>query len=109
MQLGRTLTSSILGPQRSFPVALTICILSGVLSAMFNFGYAFGGKITQAAIALGSTPDNAVNAIWLVMLPAGGKKGVKTDKDGYTPTFEGAGAVFLIQIEETSCQLILKP
>jgi L-rhamnose-H+ transport protein len=71
-QLGRTLTSSILGPQRSFPIALTICILSGVLSAMFNFGYAFGDKITQAAIALGSTPDNAVNAIWLVMLPAGG-------------------------------------
>ncbi|QJW96011.1 DUF4198 domain-containing protein [Frigoriglobus tundricola] len=26
-----------------------------------------------------------------VLLPAGGKKGVKTDKDGYTPTFEGAG------------------
>jgi len=26
-----------------------------------------------------------------VMLPAGGKKGVKSDKDGYTPTFEGAG------------------
>jgi L-rhamnose-H+ transport protein len=71
-QLGRTETSSILGPGRSFAVALTICILSGVLSAMFNFGYAFGERITKSAIALGSTPDNAVNAVWLVMLPAGG-------------------------------------
>jgi hypothetical protein len=26
-----------------------------------------------------------------VMLPGGSKKAVKTDKDGYTSTFEGAG------------------
>lgn len=71
-QLGRKLTNSILGPPRSFAVALTICILSGVLSAMFNFGYAFGANITEAAMALGATRDNAVNAVWLVMLPAGG-------------------------------------
>jgi L-rhamnose-H+ transport protein len=71
-QLGRTLTASIIGPQRSFAVALIICILSGVLSAMFNFGYAFGTKITAAAVRLGSTPDDALNAVWLIMLPAGG-------------------------------------
>lgn len=71
-QLGRTGTQSILGPRRTFTVAILICIASGVLSAMFNFGYAFGAPITNAAIALGATPDNATNALWLVMLPAGG-------------------------------------
>ena len=71
-QLGRTETQSILGPRRTFTAALLICIASGVLSAMFNFGYAFGTPITNAAVALGATPDNATNALWLVMLPAGG-------------------------------------
>ena len=71
-QLGRTETASILGPRRTFTTALLICIASGVLSAMFNFGYAFGSPITDAAISLGATADNATNAVWLVMLPAGG-------------------------------------
>jgi len=63
---------SIIGPKRSFSVGLTICILAGVLSAMFNFGYAFGSKIMATAVALGATRDNAVNAMWLVEIPAGG-------------------------------------
>jgi L-rhamnose-H+ transport protein len=71
-QLGRTETQSILGPRRTFATALLICIASGVLSAMFNFGYAFGTPVTKAAIALGATADDATNAVWLVMLPAGG-------------------------------------
>src|SRR6202043_3201578 len=65
-------TQSILGPKRTFAAAMLICVASGILSAMFNFGYAFGTPITKAAIALGATPDDATNAIWLVMLPAGG-------------------------------------
>src|SRR6266567_4294290 len=69
-QLGRTQTASILGPRRTFTTALLICIASGVLSAMFNFGYAFGSPITDAAVSLGATADNATNAVWLVMLPA---------------------------------------
>jgi len=71
-QLGRKETQSILGPRRTFATALAICIGSGVLSAMFNFGYAFGTPLTNTAISLGATPDNATNAIWAVMLPAGG-------------------------------------
>jgi L-rhamnose-H+ transport protein len=71
-QLGRTETESMLGPRRTFATALTICIASGVLSAMFNFGYAFGTPLTQTAIQFGATADNATNAVWLVMLPAGG-------------------------------------
>jgi uncharacterized GH25 family protein len=36
-----------------------------------------------------------------VMVPAGGKKAVKTDKDGYTPAFDGAGryGVFAKRVE----------
>lgn len=71
-QLGRTETQSILGPRRTFGIALLICVGSGILSAMFNFGYAFGSPITNAAIAMGAAPDDATNAVWLLMLPAGG-------------------------------------
>ena len=71
-QLGHAQTASILGPSRKFSAALAICVLSGVLSAMFNFGFAFGTPITEAAAAHGATVDNATNALWLVILPAGG-------------------------------------
>lgn len=71
-KLGRGGTQSILGPSRRFATALGICILSGVFSAMFNFGYAFGRPIIDPAVVLGATPDNAVNAVWLVVLPSGG-------------------------------------
>jgi len=64
--------SVYLAARRSFPAGLAICIAGGVFSAMFNFGYAFGSPITDAASALGSTPANAVNAIWLIELAAGG-------------------------------------
>jgi len=71
-QLGRKETQSILGPRRTFAAAMTICVASGVLSAMFNFGYAFGTPLTNTAVSLGATADNATNVMWVVMLPAGG-------------------------------------
>jgi L-rhamnose-H+ transport protein len=39
---------------------------------MLNFGYAFGSDVMKAAESLGATKDNAVNATWLVLIPAGG-------------------------------------
>jgi L-rhamnose-H+ transport protein len=69
---GNKSTAGMIGPKRSFAVALTICILSGILSAALNFGYAFGADIIKAAEPLGATRENAVNAIWLVVIPAGG-------------------------------------
>jgi L-rhamnose-H+ transport protein len=69
---GKQPVEGTLGPRRSFPVALAICVLAGVLSAMFNFGYAFGSKIIETAVAFGATKDNAPNALWMVMIPAGG-------------------------------------
>ncbi|MBZ5514502.1 MAG: hypothetical protein LAN62_06610 [Acidobacteriia bacterium] len=69
---GNKSTAGMIGPKRSFAVALTICILSGILSPALNFGYAFGADIIKAAQSLGATRENAVNAIWLVVIPAGG-------------------------------------
>jgi L-rhamnose-H+ transport protein len=70
--LGSAANVAALGPRRSFPAALTICIIAGALSAMFNFGYAFGEPIARSAMAFGASHDDALNAVWLVMLPAGG-------------------------------------
>jgi len=64
--------TGMIGPKRSFSLALTFCILSGVLSAALNFGYAFCPAIMTAAAKLGATKDNALNAMWLVLIPAGG-------------------------------------
>jgi L-rhamnose-H+ transport protein len=61
-----------LNPKISFSAGLTICILSGVLSGMLNFSYAFGKPIAETAQQLGATPANGLNALWLVALPAGG-------------------------------------
>jgi L-rhamnose-H+ transport protein len=70
--MGNKTTAGMIGPKRSFAVALSICILSGILSPALNFGYAFGGDITKAAESLGATRESAVNAMWLVLIPAGG-------------------------------------
>ncbi len=51
--------------------ALTICVAAGVLSAMFNFGYAFSGPVRQAAQRAGATPAAALNTVWLLILVCG--------------------------------------
>jgi len=70
--LGSKAAAGTIGPKRSFAVALTICILAGVLSAALNFGYAFASDIMKTAESLGATKDGAVNAMWLVLIPSGG-------------------------------------
>jgi len=70
--LGSKAATGIIGPKRSFAVALTICILAGVLSPALNFGYAFSSDLMKAAESLGATKDGAINSLWLVLIPAGG-------------------------------------
>jgi L-rhamnose-H+ transport protein len=70
--LGGQSQPGMLGPKRSFAAGLVICILSGVLSPGLNFGYAFGSRITEAAQRYGASVNNATNAIWLLLIPAGG-------------------------------------
>jgi L-rhamnose-H+ transport protein len=71
-QMGQTEVPGTLNRKLAFPVALTICILAGIFSAMLNFGFAFGEPIVDAARQLGYTKDEGVNALWLVAIPAGG-------------------------------------
>ncbi|MCS6866030.1 MAG: DUF4198 domain-containing protein [Gemmataceae bacterium] len=56
------------------------------------------GKVRFRVLALGQPVPEAETT---VLLPTGEKKAVKTDKDGYTPPFEGAGryAVYTKLIE----------
>ncbi|HEV2351570.1 MAG TPA: L-rhamnose/proton symporter RhaT [Terriglobia bacterium] len=58
-------------PRKPLTKALAICVMSGILSAMFNFGYAFSGPVTQAAGRAGATPDAALNVVWMVILGCG--------------------------------------
>ena len=46
---------------------LIICILSGLGSPMVNFGLAFGSGLRGSAMASGTLPSHAVNAIWPVL------------------------------------------
>jgi len=55
----------------SYAVGLIICIASGVLSPMLNFGFEFGGPIKDAAVALGARPDLAGNALWAPAMAGG--------------------------------------
>lgn len=57
--------------QGSFAAGLAICIFSGIFSAMMNFAFAFSQPISQAAVKLGATASNALNAVWLITLIGG--------------------------------------
>ncbi len=54
-----------------FGTGLLICIASGVLSPMLNFGFVFGKPIQDAAVALGARPDLAANALWAPAMAGG--------------------------------------
>jgi L-rhamnose-H+ transport protein len=50
---------------------LTFCLLSGLGSALVNFGLAFGGPLIAAARQAGAAPLWAPNAVWLPLMCAG--------------------------------------
>ncbi len=50
-----------------FAVGLVFCVLSGVLSAMLNFGLVFGDPIAQAASPPEAQNPFAANAIWALV------------------------------------------
>ena len=51
---------------------LAFCAISGVGSALVNFGLAFGGPLIAAAQSAGAAPMWAPNAVWLPLMCAGG-------------------------------------
>ena len=54
-----------------FKKGLLICLLSGVLSACFNIGFALTAEISKTAERLGASPTDATFAIWALILGAG--------------------------------------
>ena len=50
-----------------FTVGLTFCVVSGVLSAMLNFGFIFGEPLADAATRLGASEMAKNNAIWALV------------------------------------------
>jgi L-rhamnose-H+ transport protein len=61
------------GPAASGAPAMgyILAIVSGVLSAVFNIGYAMAQPVAEAGIGLGYSHFTATNFIWLLMLSAG--------------------------------------
>ncbi|MCL4812670.1 MAG: hypothetical protein KJ061_09305 [Vicinamibacteraceae bacterium] len=53
-----------------FAVGLTYCVLAGVLSAFVNFGLIYGASISSQAVARGTTPGDAPNAVWALVFSA---------------------------------------
>jgi len=56
---------------RGFITGLVICIFSGILSAMLNFGFVFGNELQQLTLALGVSRAVSANLIWSLALSAG--------------------------------------
>ena len=50
---------------------IVICVLSGLLSILFNLGLIVGKPLAQMAVLSGTAPQNAANATWLVLLGGG--------------------------------------
>lgn len=46
-------------------------VMAGVMSAIFNIGYALALPISEAGIRMGYSPFTSTNCIWLLMLAAG--------------------------------------
>jgi L-rhamnose-H+ transport protein len=55
----------------NFRKGLAICLLSGVLSACFNIGFAVTADISHAAERLGAAPSNASFPVWTMIMSAG--------------------------------------
>ena len=49
---------------------IIVCVLSGILSPMLNFAFAFGGHVTAVAEQFGASPLWAPNAVWAIAFTA---------------------------------------
>jgi L-rhamnose-H+ transport protein len=59
------------GTDASYLAALTIAVVSGVLSSMLNLSLAFGGPIAQASLRSGADAATLSFAVWPVALAGG--------------------------------------
>ena len=56
---------------RSYPVAIFLAVLCGLMAPMLNYSFAFGQDIAKAAVAFGNQPVRAAYAVWPVGLAGG--------------------------------------
>jgi L-rhamnose-H+ transport protein len=61
----------MVGVARPFGVGLLICLGAGVLSALFNVGYALSQGIITVAVRAGNSSFGGSNLIWLLTLESG--------------------------------------
>jgi L-rhamnose-H+ transport protein len=54
-----------------FKTGMVLCLLSGLLNPLINFGLAFGSKLTEAAIKFGAKKESAPNLVWALIATAG--------------------------------------
>lgn len=53
---------------KAFQIGLLVAVLSGVLSALLNVGFANATPVAEAAVNAGAAPNNASLAAWVVVL-----------------------------------------
>ena len=56
---------------RSYPTAISLAVLCGLMAPMLNYSFAFGQDIAKAAVAFGNQPVRAAYAVWPVGLAGG--------------------------------------
>jgi L-rhamnose-H+ transport protein len=59
------------GPRKNATLGLVLAILCGLGASFINFGVAFGAPLMASAHALGASPLNATNAVWMPLMLAG--------------------------------------
>ncbi len=56
---------------RSYPAAILVAVLCGLMAPMLNYSFAFGQDIAQAAVRLGNQPVHGAYAVWPIALAGG--------------------------------------
>jgi L-rhamnose-H+ transport protein len=56
---------------RSYPLAIFLAVLCGLMAPMINYSFAFGQDIAKVAVAFGNQPVRAAYAVWPVGLAGG--------------------------------------
>ena len=56
---------------RSYPTAISLAVLCGLMAPMLNYSFAFGQDIAKTAVAFGNQPVRAAYAVWPIGLAGG--------------------------------------
>ncbi len=68
---GKDGKSNTAGLANGISGGIVISVFAGLLSSLPNIGFSYGSSITETAIALGTSPAMAGNAVWALFFTAG--------------------------------------